>query len=93
MILEQLSKIRATAVRNLVKDKVYTVDYAIIKTDELNDAGKLLASDYEELMSYLAEKQTVEETTENVTEDTEVVEEVAEDNTEAVTEDNAEVVE
>lgn len=73
MILEDLSKIRVKAVKNLVKQGVYTVDYAIMQADCINDKGKLVAGDYEGLMNYLIEIQCKDEVaeTENTVEDVE----------------------
>lgn len=75
MILENLSKIRVKAIKNLVKQGVYTVDYAIMQTDSINDKGKLIASDYEELMNYLIELQEKNETVEQEVVENEIVEE------------------
>lgn len=76
-----LSKIFKNAVLNLYKKRVYTVDYAIIEASKLADKNKINATDYEELITYLAEEQekemlqevvtdtdvgSIEETTENV---------------------------
>lgn len=52
-----LSKIFKNAVINLYKNGTYTVDYAIIEASKLADKNKINANDYEELMTYLAEKQ------------------------------------
>lgn len=88
-----LSKVFKNAVLNLYKKNVYTVDYAIIEASKLADKNKIKATDYEELITYLAEEQTrqmqeVIETTEEV-QDTEVVEGVENVNN---TEDSAESV-
>ena len=73
-----LSKTFKNAVLNLYKKGVYTVDYAIIEASKLADKNKINATDYEELITYLAEEQEkemlqevaesteTEETTENV---------------------------
>lgn len=79
MILEDLSKIRVKAVKNLVKQGVYTVDYAIMQADTINDKGKLIASDYEDLMNYLIELQEKNEVLEQ--EEIEVIEDVIENET------------
>ena len=79
MILEDLSKIRVKAVKNLVKQGVYTVDYAIMQVDSINDKGKLIASDYEDLMNYLIELQEKNEVLEQ--EEIEVIEDVIENET------------
>lgn len=73
------SKLFKNAIINLYKDKIYTVDFAILKASDYADKNKMTAEDYEELITYLAEEQrksmqvvediadnTVEEATENV---------------------------
>lgn len=71
-----LSKVFKNAVINLYKKNVYTVDYAIIEASKLADKNKINATDYEELITYLAEEQAksmqkVEEKTEENVETTE----------------------
>lgn len=84
-----LSKVFMNAVINLYKKRVYTVDYAIIEASKLADKNKINATDYEELITYLANEQSkemetveeskeVEETTEEVTEDVQTTEETTE---------------
>lgn len=86
-----LSKVFKNAVINLYKKNVYTVDYAIIEASKLADKNKINATDYTELITYLAEEQEksmqeeVEESTEETVEDvenTEVVETTEEISTE-----------
>lgn len=52
-----LSKVFKNAVINLYTKGVYTVDYAIIEASKLADKNKINATDYEELITYLAEEQ------------------------------------
>lgn len=62
------SKLFKNAIINLYKDKIYTVDFAILKASDYADKNKINANDYEELIRYLAEeqeKQMVEEQKEN----------------------------
>jgi hypothetical protein len=71
-----LSKVFKNAVINLYAKDVYTVDYAIIEASKLADKNKINATDYEELITYLAEEQAksmqkVEEKTEENVETTE----------------------
>ena len=71
-----LSKVFKNAVINLYAKGVYTVDYAIIEASKLADKNKINATDYEELITYLAEEQAksmqkVEEKTEENVETTE----------------------
>lgn len=73
-----LSKVFKNAVINLYKKNVYTVDYAIIEASKLADKNKINATDYEELITYLAEEQakSMQEEVVEETEATEVVETV-----------------
>ena len=83
-----LSKVFKNAVLNQYKRGYFTVDYAILEASKLADKNKINATDYEELLTYLAEEQekqmqeeVVEETVEEVVEtreNTEVVEETKE---------------
>lgn len=71
-----LSKVFKNAVINLYTKGVYTVDYAIIEASKLADKNKINATDYKELITYLAEEQAksmqkVEEKTEENVETTE----------------------
>lgn len=80
------------AILRLYQQKIYTVDYAILKASDYADKNKLTAEDYEELLTFLAseqEKAMQEETVEEeIAESTETTEntEVVED-TENVTEE------
>ena len=73
------SKLFKNAILNLYKEKIYTVDFAIIKASDYADKNKITAEDYEELLTFLAKEQenqmidnietaesmdTIEETTE-----------------------------
>lgn len=84
-----LSKVFMNAVINLYKKGFYTVDYAILESSKLADKNKINASDYEELITYLANEQAkemetveeseeVEETTEEITKDVQATEETTE---------------
>ena len=88
-----LSKVFKNAVINLHTKGVYTVDYAIIEASKLADKNKINATDYEELITYLAEEQAksmqeeiVEEPVEEEVQATEVVETTEETSTESVVE-------
>lgn len=61
------------AILNLYKAKIYTVDFAILKASDYADKNKINASDYEELLTYLAEEQAKAMQVENTD-----IEEVAE---------------
>lgn len=51
------SKLFKNAIINLYKDRIYTVDFAILKASDYADKNKMTAEDYEELITYLAEEQ------------------------------------
>ncbi|MEF2641514.1 MAG: hypothetical protein U0O04_03885 [Clostridia bacterium] len=92
-----LSKVFKNAVINLYVKGVYTVDYAIIEASKLADKNKINATDYEELITYLAEEQAksmqkVEEKTEENVETTEKNVENVED-VESTNETSAETTE
>lgn len=93
-----LSKVFKNAVINLYTKGVYTVDYAIIEASKLADKNKINATDYEELITYLAEEQAksmqkVEEKTEENVETTEENVEDVESTNETSAETTEEVVE
>lgn len=93
-----LSKVFKNAVINLYTKGVYTVDYAIIEASKLADKNKINATDYEELITYLAEEQAksmqkVEEKTEENVETTEENVENVETTEETSAETTEEVVE
>jgi hypothetical protein len=82
-----LSKVFKNAVINLYAKGIYTVDYAIIEASKLADKNKINATDYEELITYLAEEQAksmqkVEEKTEENVEDVESTNETSTETTE-----------
>lgn len=90
-----LSKVFKNAVINLYAKGVYTVDYAIIEASKLADKNKINATDYEELITYLAEEQAksmqkveekTEENVETTEENVENVETTEETSTESVVE-------
>lgn len=69
------------AILNLYKARIYTVDFAILKASDYADKNKITASDYEDLLTYLAaeqEKTMQEEVVENI----EIVEETKEESEE-----------
>lgn len=93
-----LSKVFKNAVINLYAKGVYTVDYAIIEASKLADKNKINATDYEELITYLAEEQAksmqkVEEKNEENVETTEKNMEAVETTEETSAETTEEVVE
>lgn len=52
-ILEKKSERKKKAIMALVKSGEYSIAYAMMVAEQLNDEGKLLDNDYEELMEYL----------------------------------------
>lgn len=52
-IIEKKSKRKAKAIKLLVESGEYSVAYAIMLAEQLNDEGKLLDEDYEELVEWL----------------------------------------
>ena len=76
-IIEKKSKRKATAILNLVKSGEYSLSYALMIAEELNDNGKLLDLDYEPLAEYLEELINKEENnvnTEEIEEELEIEE-------------------
>ena len=54
-INEKHSLRKKTAILYLIDNGEYSLGYALIKVEELYDAGKLTDSDYEELADYIEE--------------------------------------
>lgn len=68
-LIEKKSERKKKAIMLLVESGEYSIAYAMILAEELNDNGKLLDNDYEELMEWLEaklepEEEQVEETNE-----------------------------
>ena len=74
-IIEKKSERKKKAIMKLVENGEYSIAYAIMLAEELNDNGKLLDNDYEELAEYLESFLTVEKNTEEVSSDETNVEE------------------
>ena len=55
-IIERKSERKKKAIMMLVEDGEYSIPYAMMLAEELNDQGKLLDNDYEELMEWLETK-------------------------------------
>lgn len=73
-IIEKKSLRKKKAIMNLVRTGEMSIAYALMEAERLNDEGKLLDNDYEELAEYLESLLTpVEEEIEEVIE--EVIEE------------------
>lgn len=60
-IIEKKSLRKKKAIMNLVKTGEMSIAYALIEAERLNDEGKLLDVDYEELAEYLESLLTPEE--------------------------------
>lgn len=52
-ILEKKSERKKKALINLVEKGEYSVAFALMEAERLNDEGKLLDNDYEEVAEYL----------------------------------------
>jgi len=68
-IIEKKSERKKKAIMQLVQSGEYSIAYAMMLAEELNDAGKLLDKDYEELAEYLESFLTVDESTEEVSQE------------------------
>ena len=66
-IIEKKSLRKKKAIMNLVKTGEMSIAYALMEAERLNDEGKLLDVDYEELAEYLESLLTPEETPEEPT--------------------------
>ena len=52
-LIEKKSERKKKALIKLVEDGEYSIAYAMMEAERLNDEGKLLDNDYEEVMEYL----------------------------------------
>ena len=69
-IIEKKSLRKKKAIMNMVKNGEMSIAYALMEAERLNDEGKLLDNDYEELAEYLESLLTpVEEEIEEVIEE------------------------
>ena len=71
-LIEKKSERKKKALINLVEKGEYSVAFALMEAERLNDEGKLLDNDYEEVAEYLEgllepvdTEETAEETAEN----------------------------
>lgn len=74
-IIEKKSERKKKAIMLLVENGEYSIAYAMMLAEELNDEGKLLDNDYEELMEWLEAKLEPEEPEEVSSEETEISQE------------------
>ena len=66
-IIEKKSERKKKAIKLLVDTQEYSIAYAMMIAEQLNDEGKLLDNDYEELMEYLESLlESEEENVENI---------------------------
>lgn len=68
-ILEKKSERKKKAIMLLVQNGEYSIAYALMEAERLNDEGKLLDKDYEELAEWLESLMPVEDDTDD-TDDT-----------------------
>lgn len=74
-IIEKKSARKKKAIMLLVESGEYSIQFAMIEAERLNDEGKLLDNDYEELMEWLEsllDPQTPEQDEEVVEDDTNI---------------------
>lgn len=89
MGIDEKSKIFADCIKNLYLKGKYTIEYAILQLEKYKDNGKIIASDYEEYLSFFVSEMNKENTT---AEETEVVDSNNIEETETIenTEENEE---
>lgn len=75
-ILEKKSERKKKAIMKLVENGEYSIPFAMMEAERLNDEGKLLDADYEELMEYLEGLLEPEVVVEEVEEEIEPQEEI-----------------
>ena len=93
-ILEKKSEWKKKAIMALVKSGEYSIAYALMLAEQLNDEGKLLDKDYEELAEYLESLLVPEEPEEEIEEDpSEEIEEEIEEVENAENIENTEEIE
>jgi len=101
-LLEKKSERKKKALMDLVKSGDYSIAFAMMETERLNDEGKLLDNDYEEVMEYLEsllnpgeedKQEVVEEISEDTEKNTEETLEVEKNETSEITEETTEEVE
>lgn len=68
-IIEKKSERKKKSIMGMVKNGEMSIVYALSETERLNDEGKLLDVDYEELAEYLESLLTLEETPEEPAEE------------------------
>lgn len=74
-IIEKKSERKKKAIMMLVESGEYSIQFAMIEAERLNDEGKLLDNDYEELAEWLEsllDPQTPEQDEEVVEDDTNI---------------------
>ena len=81
-IIEKKSERKKKAIMLLVNSGEMSIAYALMEAERLNDEGKLLDNDYEELAEYLENLLTPEEPEEQLLEENNEAEEEVEENPE-----------
>lgn len=79
-ILEKKSERKKKAIMQLIESGEYSIAFAMMEAERLNDEGKLLDDDYEELAEWLESLLEPEE--EPVVEENKITEEPVEENVE-----------
>ena len=92
-IIEKKSERKKKAIMKLVETGEYSIAYAMMLAEQLNDEGKLLDSDYEELAEYLESLLEPEDVIEEEQESEPVLSLSVEEPTEEINETATEVVE
>lgn len=82
-IIEKKSERKKKAIMLLVENGEYSIAYAMMLAEELNDTGKLLDNDYEELMEWLESKLEPIEEAQNEVETEEELEDTEDTNQES----------
>lgn len=55
-LIEKKSQRKAKAIRLLVESQEYSIPYALLLAEEMNDDGRLLDADFNDLVYWLEEK-------------------------------------
>lgn len=87
-IIEKKSERKKKAIMKLVENGEYSIPFAMMEAERLNDEGKLLDNDYEELMEYLESLLEPVDTVDTEQLDTDVPEQNEEEQTSNFNEEN-----
>ena len=78
-ILEKKSTRKKKAIYEMIKNGDWSLGYALSEVERLNDEGKLIDKDYEELAEYIEELLNQEEVIEEIIEENEEQQESTEE--------------